>query len=68
MTEPIVHGHMLRVRRNQRTEIQASEEYPSLPLLVSGGGELGGHTYQQAQGDLLPCASTRNPIERHSSS
>ena len=23
--EPIVHGHMLRVRRNQRSEIQASE-------------------------------------------
>ena len=41
-----------RVRRNQRTEIQASEVYPSLPLLVSGDGELGGRTYQQAQGDL----------------
>jgi hypothetical protein len=49
MTEPIVHGHILRVRRNQRTDIQASDEYPSLPLLVSGGAELGGHTYQQAK-------------------
>jgi hypothetical protein len=48
-TEPIVHGHILRARRNQRTEIQASEEYPSLPLLVSGDAELGGHTYQQAK-------------------
>ena len=44
-----MHGHILRVRRNQRTEIQASEIYPSLPLLVSGGAELGGHTYEQAQ-------------------
>jgi hypothetical protein len=49
MTEPLVHGHILRLRRNQRTEIQASEEYPTLPLLVSGGAELGGHTYQQAK-------------------
>jgi hypothetical protein len=49
MTEPIVHGHILRVRRNQRTDIQASEEYTSLPLLVNDGGVLGGHTYQQAK-------------------
>jgi hypothetical protein len=49
MSEPIVHGHILRVRRNQRTDIQASDEYASLPLLVSGGTELGGHTYQQAK-------------------
>jgi hypothetical protein len=48
-TEPIVHGHLLRARRNQRTDIQASEEYPSMPLLVSGDAELGGHTYQQAK-------------------
>lgn len=47
--EPLVHGHVLRLRRNQRTEIQASEVYPTLPLLVSGGAELGGHTYQKAQ-------------------
>jgi hypothetical protein len=49
MTEPIVHGHLLRARRNQRTEIQASEEYPSMPLLMSGDAELGGRTYQQAK-------------------
>jgi hypothetical protein len=47
--EPIIHGHVLRVRRNQRTDIQASEEYSSMPLLVSGDTELGGHTYQQAK-------------------
>src|SRR4030095_5237011 len=29
--------------------IQASEEYPSLPLLVNGNGGLGGHTYKQAK-------------------
>jgi hypothetical protein len=49
MSEPIVHGHILRVRRNQRTDVQASHEYASLPLLVSGGVELGGHTYLQAK-------------------
>src|SRR5262249_18995021 len=49
VTEPRVHGHSLRVRRNQRTEIQASEVYPTLPLLVSGGTELGGRTYHQAK-------------------
>jgi hypothetical protein len=47
--EPIVHGRTLRVRRNQRSELQASEVFPSLPLLVSGGTELGGRTYEQAQ-------------------
>lgn len=48
-TDPLVHGRVLRVRRNQRSEIQASEVYPAIPLLVSGGSELGGKTYQQAQ-------------------
>jgi hypothetical protein len=49
LTEPVVHGRTCRVRRKQRTEIQASEVYPSLPLLISGGSELGGHTYENAQ-------------------
>ena len=30
-----------QLRRNQRTEIQASEVYPSMPLLVSGGARAG---------------------------
>ena len=47
--DPIVHGRVLRLRRNQRSEIQASEIYPSLPLLLSGSGELSGRTYNQAQ-------------------
>ena len=49
MSDPPVHGHVVRLRRNQRSEIQASEIYPSLPLLVSRGTELTGHTYEQAQ-------------------
>jgi hypothetical protein len=49
LTEPVVHGKTMRMRRKQRTEIQASEVYPSLPLLLSGGTELGGRTYEQAQ-------------------
>jgi hypothetical protein len=48
-TEPIVHGRVRRLRRNQRTEIQASEMYGALPLLVSGSRELSGRTYHQAQ-------------------
>ena len=47
--EPIVHGRVRQLPRNQRYEIQASEVYPSVPLLVSGGRELSGRTYQQAQ-------------------
>ena len=47
--DPIVHGRVLRVRRNQRTEIQASEIYPSLSLLMRRNGELGGRPYSQAQ-------------------
>ena len=49
ISEPIVHGRVRRMRRNQRSEIQASEIYPQLPLLLSGGSELGGRTYEQAQ-------------------
>jgi hypothetical protein len=48
-TEPMVHGRTRRIRRNQRSEIQASEIYSELPLLLSGGSELGGRTYEQAQ-------------------
>lgn len=49
ITEPIVHGHVRHIPRNQRYEVQASEIYQSLPLLLSGGSELAGHTYQKAQ-------------------
>jgi hypothetical protein len=49
LEEPMVHGRTRRFRRKERAEITASEVYPSLPLLVSGGAELGGHTYQEAQ-------------------
>jgi hypothetical protein len=47
--EPVVHGRLQQLRRNQRSEIQASEVYPSLPLLVNEGRELGGRTYHEAQ-------------------
>jgi hypothetical protein len=47
--EPIVHGRVRQLPRGQRYEIQASDVYPSLPLLVSGDRELSGRTYQQAQ-------------------
>src|SRR4051812_39183700 len=49
LTEPAIHGRTFRLRRKQRTEIQASEVYPSVPLLISGGAELGGGTFEQAQ-------------------
>ncbi len=48
LTEPIVHGRIRRLRRNERFEIQASETYASMPLLVSNGAELTGRTYEQA--------------------
>jgi hypothetical protein len=47
--EPVVHGRIQQLRRNQRSELQASEVYPSLPLLVNGGQELSGRTYCDAQ-------------------
>jgi hypothetical protein len=47
--EPVVHGRIQQLRRNQRSEIQASEVYPSLPLLVNDGQELSGRTYGDAQ-------------------
>lgn len=48
-TDPVVHGRVLRLRKNQRSEILASEIYAAVPLLISQGRELGGRTYQQAQ-------------------
>jgi hypothetical protein len=48
-TDPIVHGRVRQLRRDQRSEIQASETFASLPLLVNGSRELSGRTYEQAQ-------------------
>jgi hypothetical protein len=48
-SDPVVHGRIQQVRRNQRTEIQASDVYPTLPLLTTGGSELSGRTYEEAQ-------------------
>ena len=47
--DPIVHGRLQQLRRNQRSEVQASEVYPSLSLLVNNARELSGRTYSQAQ-------------------
>jgi hypothetical protein len=47
--EPVVHGRIQQLRRQQRSEIQASEVYASLPLLINGGRELSGRTYREAQ-------------------
>jgi hypothetical protein len=49
MAEPVVHGRIQQLRRNQRSEIQASDIHPSLPLLMGGGQELGGRTFSDAQ-------------------
>jgi hypothetical protein len=49
MTEPTVKHRLLQLRRGRRAEIQASEVLDSVPLLVSTGRELGGHTYRDAQ-------------------
>jgi hypothetical protein len=47
--DPIVHGRVQQLRRNQRSEVQASEVYPSLSLLVNNVRELSGKNYAQAQ-------------------
>jgi hypothetical protein len=44
-----VHGRVRQLKRRQRMEIQASEVFASLPLLVSSGNELSGRNYEQAQ-------------------
>jgi hypothetical protein len=44
-----VHGRVRQLKRHQRMEIQASQVFASLPLLVSNGRELGGRRYEQAQ-------------------
>jgi hypothetical protein len=47
--EPTVRRRVLQLRPDQRAEIQASDVYDSLPLLVSEGRELGGRTFHSAQ-------------------
>jgi hypothetical protein len=47
---PKVRGRVRQLRRNERWEIQASEIYPTLPLLMNRGNEpLRGRTYRDAQ-------------------
>lgn len=47
--EPTVRRRLLQIRRDRRVEIQASDAYDSLPLLISEGRELGGRTFTNAQ-------------------
>lgn len=49
LVEPTIRGHVKQMRRKQRHEIQASEVYASMPLLVKEGRELRGRTYKAAQ-------------------
>jgi len=51
--QPAVERAHITVRSGARAEIVASQEYEKLPALVVGdGGELGGQTYERAQGVL----------------
>ena len=68
LTEPLVHGRTCRMRRKQRTEIQASEVYASLPLLVSGDCGARRPSLTSRRRRSTPCASIRSPTVRHSSS
>jgi hypothetical protein len=47
--DPIVHGRIQQVRRNERVEIQASETFASISLLSRSERELSGRIYEQAQ-------------------
>ncbi|MEX2317068.1 MAG: hypothetical protein WD669_07945 [Pirellulales bacterium] len=49
VNEPIVRGRRKQLRRHERWEIQASDVYPSMPLLTTNGRELGGRTYSDGQ-------------------
>lgn len=49
LAEPMVRARVRQARRGQRIEIQASDVYPMLPLLIGEGKELGGGTYRDAQ-------------------
>jgi hypothetical protein len=49
LDEPVVRGRVKHLRRHERWEIQASDVYPSLPLLEPKGREQGGDIYPDAQ-------------------
>jgi hypothetical protein len=49
LAEPTIRRRVLQLRRGRRAEVQASEVYGSLPLLVYQDRELGGRTYRDAQ-------------------
>jgi hypothetical protein len=49
MVEPTVRHRLVQARRGRRVEIQASDVYATLPLLMGDGGELGGTIFRDAQ-------------------
>lgn len=49
IADPIVRTRLVQARRGRRVEVQASDVYPSLPLLLGDGRELRGRTYYDAQ-------------------
>ncbi len=49
LAEPTVRRRHMQLRRGRRVEVQASDVYDSLPLLVSKGRDLGGRTFHDAQ-------------------
>jgi hypothetical protein len=49
MVEPTVRSRLVQARRGRRVEIQASEVYATLPLLMGDGGDLGGRTFRDAK-------------------
>jgi hypothetical protein len=49
MVEPTVRHRLVQARRGRRVEVQASDVYATLPLLMGDAGELGGTIYRDAQ-------------------
>ncbi len=49
MVEPTIRRRLVQARRGRRVEVVASDRYPTLPLLMGDGGELGGNTFREAQ-------------------
>jgi hypothetical protein len=49
LQETKLHGSRRNLRRGERMEIRASENFASMPLLMSRGRELGGRTFRDAQ-------------------
>jgi hypothetical protein len=58
--EPRVQRRHMTLRSGKRGEICVSDVYDQLPVLINNSGELGGKTYNQAQGMLAVKAFPEN--------